>query len=111
MKFNPPLPLPVQRSLLRLGEGLSMARRRRHLSQSDMAERMGTTANTVRRMEAGSPGTSIQHLAKALQILGELDKLDALLESKNDSIGLMMMDEKLPKRIRKSKITPETGGF
>jgi hypothetical protein len=48
---------------------------------------------------------------RALQVFGELDKLDQLLDTANDSIGLILMDEKLPQRIRKSKTTPETGAF
>jgi len=51
------------------------------------------------------------HFARSLQVFGNLDKLDHLLDTGQDSIGLMLMDEKLPKRIRKSKITKETGGF
>jgi hypothetical protein len=51
------------------------------------------------------------HVARSLQIFGELDKLDQLLDTAQDSIGLVLMDEKLPKRIRKSKVTLETGAF
>jgi transcriptional regulator with XRE-family HTH domain len=108
--FNP-IPLPVSRSLIHLGEGISLARRRRHLSQLELAQRIGTSINTVRRMEAGHPGTALVHVARSLQIFGELDKLDQLLDTAQDSIGLVLMDEKLPKRIRKSKVTLETGAF
>ena len=108
--FNP-IPLPVSRSLIHLGEGISLARRRRHLSQLELAQRIGTSINTVRRMEAGHPGTALVHVARSLQIFGELDKLDKLLDTAQDSIGLVLMDEKLPKRIRKSKVTIETGAF
>ncbi len=106
-----PLPLPVTRSLQRLGMGVSLARRRRHLSQQELAERIGTSAITVRRMEAGHPGTGLQYFVKALHVFGELDKLNQLLDSSQDSIGLTLMDEKLPQRIRKSKSNSETGAF
>ena len=104
-------PLPVVRSLNRLGEALSLARRRRHLTQHDLAERIGTSINTVRRMEAGHPGTALMHIARALQVFGELSQLDLLLDTPHDSIGLALMDEKLPQRVRKSKRTTESGGF
>lgn len=105
------LPLPVSRSLQQLGIGVSLARRRRHWSQQDLAERLGTSVITVRRMEAGHPGIGLQYFVKALHVFGELDKLDQLLDSSQDSIGLTLMDEKLPQRIRKSKSTVESGGF
>lgn len=111
MKSAAPLPLPVSRSLVRLGQGISLARRRRHLTQQDLAERIGTTANTVRRMEAGHPGTALVHIVRTLQVFGELDKLDQLLDTSQDTIGLILMDEKLPQRVRKSRKTSETGAF
>ena len=111
MKSAAPQPLPVSRSLVRLGQGISLARRRRHLTQQDLAERIGTTANTVRRMEAGLPGTALVHIVRTLQVFGELDKLDQLLDTSQDTIGLILMDEKLPQRVRKSRKTSETGAF
>ncbi|MEY2617071.1 MAG: hypothetical protein RL522_73 [Pseudomonadota bacterium] len=111
MKSAPPPPLPVVRSLNRLGQAISLARRRRHLTQQDLAERIATSANTVRRMEAGHPGTALMHIARALQVFGELDKLDQLLDTPQDTIGLTLMDEKLPQRVRKSRKTPESGAF
>ena len=64
-------PLPVARSLTRLGQAISLARRRRHLTQEDLAQRIGASTHTVRRMEAGHPGTAMIHLARALQVFGE----------------------------------------
>ena len=105
------IPLQAARSLDRLGLAISLARRRRNLSQQDLAERIGTSINTVRRLESGHPGSALQHLVRALQVFGELDKLDQILDTAHDSIGLILMDEKLPQRIRKSKTTAETGAF
>ena len=68
MKSVSPPPLPVMRSLTRLGQAISLARRRRHLTQQDLAERIGTSANTVRRMEAGYPGTALVHFAKVSRL-------------------------------------------
>jgi ribosome-binding protein aMBF1 (putative translation factor) len=104
-----PLPLPVERTLRGLGQRVSLARRRRHLSQQDLAGRIGASVNTVRRMEDGYPGTALQHFARALQVFGELDKLDRLLDTAEDSVGLVLMDDKLPQRIRRR--TRESGAF
>lgn len=101
--MNLPLPLPVDRALKKLGADLSLARRRRHLTQAMMAERLGTSIMTVRRMEAGHPGTALQYLARALQVFGELEKISALLDSARDTVGLILMNEQVPMRVRKPK--------
>lgn len=44
-------------------------------------------------------------------ILGELDKIDGLLDSASDEIGLTLMNQELPQRIRKKRITPESGAL
>lgn len=111
MNPNPSPPLPVTRSLNRLGQAISLARRRRHFTQQDLAERIGASANTVRRMEAGHPGTALVHFARALQVFGELDKLDQLLDTSQDAIGLVLMNEQLPQRVRKSRKGPEFQAF
>ncbi len=101
--MNLPLPVPVDRAIRKLGSDLSLARRRRNLSQAMLAERLGTSVMTVRRMEAGHPGTALQYLARALQVFGELDKLNTLLDSAQDTVGLILMDERVPKRVRKPR--------
>lgn len=106
-----PPPLPVMRSLSRLGQAISLARRRRHLTQEDLADRIGASINTVRRMENGHPGTALVHVARAMQVFGELDKLDQLLDTPQDIVGLTLMNAMLPQRVRKSRKTPESGGF
>lgn len=106
-----PIPIPVVRVMTRLGENISLARRRRNLTQAMLAERIGASLNTVRRMERGDPGTALQHIARALQVFGELNKLEALLDTANDDIGLMLMDAQLPQRVRPKRLTPESGAF
>lgn len=111
MCVTSPIPLPVERALTRLGRNISLARRRRRMSQQMLAERIGASLNTVRRMEEGSAGTALQYVARAMQVFGELDKLEALLDTPQDSVGLTLMDETLPQRIRTRRRTPESGSF
>jgi len=111
METTSPPPLPVLRSLSRLGQAISLARRRRNFTQEDLAQRIGASVHTVRRMEAGHPGGAILHLARALQVFGELGKLNELLDTPQDTIGLSLMDQKLPQRVRKSRKSPEAGAF
>lgn len=96
-----PLPLPVARAIKKLGADLSLARRRRHLTQAMLAERIGTSVMTIRRLEDGHPGTALQYLACVLQVFGELDRLNVLLDTAQDTVGLVLMDERVPVRVRK----------
>lgn len=95
--------LPVERAVKSLGQSIGLARRRRGLSQADLASRMGVSTSTVRRLEDGHPGIAVSCLASALQVFGELDKLRLLLDTPTDSIGLALMDAELPTRIRSKR--------
>jgi transcriptional regulator with XRE-family HTH domain len=97
------MPPPVSRVLGKLGDDLALARRRRRLSQASMAERTQTSVATLRRLERGDPRIPIGLIARVLFVLGDLDKLDALLDTARDDIGLLLMNQQVPKRVRQSK--------
>jgi len=105
-----PVPLPVERAVAKLGNDIGLARRRRHISQESLAERIGASLSTVRRMEKGSLNTPLVFLARTLHIFSELRRLENLLDTAQDDIGLTLMDEKLPLRIRMPK-TPSSGAL
>lgn len=94
------VPLPVERAIRKLGDDISLARRRRHISQASLAERMGASLSTVRRMEKGDLRVPIHFFARALHVFGEIQALEDLLDTAKDDIGLTLMDENLPKRVR-----------
>lgn len=95
-----PVPLPVERAIRKLGGDISLARRRRHISQASLAERMGASLSTVRRMEKGDLRVPIHFFARALHVFGDIQALENLLDTAKDDIGLTLMDENLPKRVR-----------
>lgn len=107
----PTVPLPVSRALAKLGSDLSLARRRRRFTQASLAERIGASLATVRRMEQGDPRIPLHFLARALMVFNELERLAQLLDSSADVIGLTLMDEKLPQRIRQRKATASPGSL
>jgi len=96
-----PIPFQVERALKKLGRDLSLARRRRKLTQAMLAERIGASVATVRRIENGHPGTAIHLIVRILDVLGELDRVNLLLDSSRDGLGLMLMDEQVPERVRR----------
>lgn len=106
--MEPSLPLPVERAIHKLGSDISLARRRRHISQTSLAERMGASLSTVRRMEKGDVRIPIHFFARALHVFGEIHALEQLLDTPNDKIGLILMDEQLPKRVRSKRAASGT---
>ncbi|WP_118181472.1 helix-turn-helix domain-containing protein [Paraburkholderia phosphatilytica] len=104
-------PSPLERALLKLGADLSRARRRRRFTQASLAERIQSSVATVRRMEQGDPRIAIETIARALMVFGELDKIRTLLDTAEDDIGLALMDEALPKRVRAKRVTTESGAL
>ena len=102
------IPLPVERAIAKLGHDVSLARRRRNFSQQSLAERMGASLSTVRRMEQGDIRVPIHFFARALHVFGEIQALEQLLDTAKDDIGLTLMDEQLPKRVRSKR--PALGG-
>lgn len=97
------LPLPTRRALLKLGQDLATARRKRHFTIAMMVERMGVAANTYRRVEKGDPTVTMGAYAMALFVLGFGHALGELVDPKRDDVGLQLEEARLPKRIRVKK--------
>lgn len=97
------LPRPVERALHRLGQDISIARRVRRLSQEDLAQRIGTSLSTVRRMEDGYPGTALHTFLRALHVLGRLEDVAKVMATENDTLGIELVREQLPQRVRTSR--------
>ncbi len=104
-------PLPVGRAIEKFGKDLALARRRRRFSQESMAKRIGISVSSLKRLEKGDPSLSWGAIVRALHVLGELEKLNDLLDTAKDDIGLLLMDEQLPKRIRGKKSTAASGAL
>src|ERR1700690_4048105 len=94
------LPPKVRRSLAKFGADLSMARRKRNLTVSMMAERLGVAKSTYLRVEKGDPTVSLGIYAMALFALGFGDALGDLVDPGRDDQGLLLDAQRLPKRVR-----------
>lgn len=93
----------VQRTLRALGRDIGIARRKRRMAVADFAVRMGVSQGTLVRLEKGEAGVSIGALAMALLALGELHRLEDLLDVSRDETGLLLDLDNLPRRIRRRK--------
>lgn len=79
-----------------LGERLRLARLRRQITTTQMAQRCGITRATLYRTEDGDPGVSLGTYFAILQVLGlgaDLGKL-----ATDDSVGRQLQDMRLPER-------------
>jgi len=94
------LPSAVKRSLTKFGSDLATARRKRGLTIVAVAERMGVSKNTYLRAEKGDPKVSLGAYAMALFVLGFGDPLNTLIDVSRDDTGLLLDNERLPKRVR-----------
>jgi transcriptional regulator with XRE-family HTH domain len=103
MTTKRPIALPIVRAIAKLGEDVSRARRRRRLSRASLAERSGVSEATLKRLEKGDGSVALENFARALHVLGEIERLEKLLDSGTDELGLVLMDEQLPKRVRQRR--------
>ena len=102
-----PHPPSVQRALRALGRDIRVARKKRRMPVADFAARMGVSQGTLARLERGQSGVSLGALAMALLALGELRRLDELLDVSKDDTGLMLDIDSLPQRIRRPRPKPK----
>lgn len=94
------LPSKLRRALLKCGEDISVARRRRRITKRMMAERLGVALTTYDRIERGDPGVAMGTYMMALLVLGLGIPLSELIDPRRDDTGMLLEAERLPKRIR-----------
>ena len=95
--------LRVVRSLSFLGTDIKLARKKRRISIQDFADRVGVSTRTIIRLEKGDVGVSIGTLAMAFMVLGEIKRIEMLLDVSSDDTGLMLTNDQLPKRIHRPR--------
>ena len=104
------LPIPVRRTLGKLGAEIRDARRRRGIPTTVMAERAFISRMTLNKIEKGDPSVSFGSYATALFVLGMNERLADLADPRHDTVGLNLQDRLLPKRIRLPRPGKGKGG-
>ena len=97
---NAGLPIPIQKALRKLGQDIRDSRRRRRIPVALMAERSDLSRATLGKIEKGDPSVSLGGYANVLFALGLTDRLSDLADATFDTVGRMLEEENLPKRIR-----------
>ena len=96
-KTTAPLPA-VERILGELGENIRLARLRRRLSATLVAERAGMSRPTLRAVERGEPSATLGAVANVLHCLG-VEK-DLALVARDDELGRKLSDLALDSKTR-----------
>ena len=94
------LPRSARQALAKLGEDITVARKKRRISTVSMAERAFVSRSTYSKIEKGDPTVSFGAYATVLAILGLADGIGQLADRSQDAIGLDLDEERLPQRIR-----------
>lgn len=109
IKRSQKLPLPVRRQLLKLGQDIRNARKRRRIQAQVMAERASISRTTLHKVEQGDAGVSLGIYATVLFVLGLSERLADVADVSQDRVGLDLDEEQLPERIRYSKVSLSRG--
>ncbi len=94
------LPPAIDRALRDAGKHVVAWRKLRNLTQAQLAERADVGVNTLRRLEHGDGGITLENLLRILRILGVLDGLSRSLDPYESDVGRLRSDQRLPKRVR-----------
>ena len=89
----------VHAQLAELGHNIRLARLRRRLPATLVAQRAGIARATLAAVERGSPSVSAGHYATVLFVLG-LEK-DIGLVARDDELGRKLQDAKLQRPARR----------
>lgn len=97
------LPRAAKRALVKLGDDIAIARKKRRISTVSMAERAFISRGTLYKVEKGDPSVSMGVYATVLAILGLVDRLGDVADRRDDRLGLDLDEDRLP-----SKVQPRT---
>jgi len=93
--FGKVMPKALKQNMDLMGEQIMLARKRRHLSMQDVADRATVTRLTVSKVEKGDPSVSMGIYARVLYALSLENDLSLI--AANDPLGRSIQDAELKK--------------
>ena len=91
--FGKVMPRALGKALALMGERIMLARKRRHLSMQDIADRATVSRLTVSKVEHGDPSVAMGIYARVLYALN-LEN-DITLLAADDALGRQLQDAEL----------------
>lgn len=93
-------PVRVRRAASDIGTQLTAWRKLQNLTAQQVSERANIGPSTLRRLEHGDPGVTLETLLSVLRALGALDRMVDALDPYTTDLGRTRASTALPKRIR-----------
>jgi transcriptional regulator with XRE-family HTH domain len=100
MRVPRPVSSRVQAGAVSIGEQLVVWRKLHGLTAAQVAERAGISRGTLRRVEVGDAGVSLQAFLSVARALGVLESVVTALDPYETDLGRARADEILPRRVR-----------
>jgi len=102
-------PPPINRALREIAENVVVWRKLRGLTQAQAADRAGVSPNTLRRLEGGEGGITLENALRIFRALGVLDGIPHALDPYATDVGRLRSEERLPQRVRPKDLTVRDG--
>jgi len=99
------VPTPIRRALRDVADDIGVWRKLRGLTQAQVADRAGVSPNTVRRLEHGDGGITLENSLRIFRALGILESVPRALDPYETDIGRLRSDEQLPQRVRPKNLS------
>lgn len=103
MKKSITTPAAVEEMLIQLGRNIRIARLRRNMKMSDLADRVGVSRYTIADIEKGKSSVGMGIYIGALWVLGLLDDLRQVADPDHDIEGKALENARSPKTAAKRK--------
>ena len=94
------LPRAARQALVKLGEDIAVARKKRRISTVSMAQRAFISRGTLYKLEKGDPSVSMGIYATVLSLLGLIEGLGNVADRGIDTLGLDIDEDRLPKKVQ-----------
>lgn len=104
---RPTAPPQVQRALRAIAADLVAWRKLGGLTQAQLADRAGISVNTLRRLENGEGGITLENLLRVLRALGVLENVARSFDPYETDVGRLRSEERLPRRVRPKDLTAD----
>jgi len=96
-----PVPFRTQQAVATIGENLTAWRKLLGLTAQQVAERAGTTRQTIARLEHGDLSVGLGTFLNVSRALGILDEIVKVTDPYETPFGRARADQSLPQRVRR----------
>ena len=103
LQLNETAPFAVKNGAQRIGERLTLARKRRRLTVRELASKAGISYDTARAVEAGNLQTGLGAYLAMLWAMGLECEIQAFVDPERDDEGKQLELTRLPQRVRHCK--------